>query len=293
MKLTSRIFTPVLTTLALAGLFQAALAQEPAPPDTRYGLFGWLDHRSEYGAGIFPEPFLTSDSDLEPDEARLDWLHTEAGSRQNDRVKAEVEKSFGLMTLEIEIPYEREKMPGETVQGVGNVDVGARYPFYQFVSAHGLVDSTFGGALEVGIPVNSPVRRNAELVPKIFNDLKVGEHFTLQTVLGHSTLFGGGEEGGAQAFEYGLVFGYTLRHHELPLPGVREFIPMFELNGTTALNQGQGGRNSLLGVAGFRVNLKAIGRVQPRLGVGFVFPVDKNARTDVHWGVTTSLVFQY
>ena len=51
--------------------------------------------------------------------------------------------------------------------------------------------------------------------------------------------------------------------------------------------------NSVLGNAALRVNLKAIGRVQPRLGLGFVFPLDQNAHTDVHCGVFTSLVFEY
>jgi hypothetical protein len=38
---------------------------------TRYGLFDLLDHRSVYGQGVFPEPFLVDDSDLETNEARL------------------------------------------------------------------------------------------------------------------------------------------------------------------------------------------------------------------------------
>src|SRR6266404_9557656 len=46
-----------------------------APPDTHYGLFNWLDHRSAYGQGAFPEPFLVDDSDLEVNELRLDWTH--------------------------------------------------------------------------------------------------------------------------------------------------------------------------------------------------------------------------
>jgi hypothetical protein len=147
--------------------------------------------------------------------------------------------------------------------------------------------------VEVGIPVNSDVSQNTELVPKIFNDLRVGEHFTLQTMFGYATLFGGGEEGGLQTFESGFVFGYTIQHQQLPLPGVEQFIPMFELVGNTQMNQGDAGRTSLLGDAGFRINLKTVGELQPRLGLGFVFPIDDNARADVHWGIITSLVFEY
>ena len=235
------------------------------------------------------------DSDLEVNEARLDWLHTKARRQQSDTVTAEVEKGFGLLTLEMEVPYERDVAAGEsTAQGIGNIDLGARYPFYQFVSANGFFDTTFGAAVEVGVPVNSAVSKNTEFVPKIFNDLRVGDHFTLQSIFGYSTLFGGGDDGGLQTFESGFVFGYTIQHSELPLPGVQQFIPMFELAGETADEQG-----------GFRPN-------QPRLempasastskpsdgcshgwDLDLSFRLNNNARADVHWGIVTSLVFEY
>lgn len=277
----------------------AAMTNEPTAAvssavvtDTRHGLFDGLDRRSEYGQGVFPEPFLVDDSDLEPGEARLDWLHTQAGGLKSDVVTAEVEKAFGLMTVELEIPYEYDTAPGATTRGFDNIDLGARYPFYQFVSPNGLVDSTFGAGIELGIPTESPVSQNTELVPKIFNDLKVGR-FTIQSVLGYSTLFGPGGEGGLQTFEYGFVFGCTIPHRELPLPDVLETIPVFELIGETELNHDNPGHNTLLGNAGFRFNLKAIGQVQPRPGIGFVFPLDNSARADTQWGVVASLVFQF
>jgi hypothetical protein len=260
---------------------------------TRYGLFDLLDHRSVYGQGVFPEPFLIDDSDLERNEARLDWLHTQGNNQHSDQITAEVEKGFGLMTLEIEVPYERDVDSGEVTRGVGNIDLGARYPIYQYVSSNGFVNTTFGTAIEVGIPTNSAVSKNTEVVPKVFNDLMLGEHFTLQSIIGYSTLFGPGEDGGLQTLEYGFVFGYTIQHDELPLPGVQQLIPMFELSGETALNHEDHGNSSLIADVGFRVNTKAIGRVQPRLGCAFVFPIGENARADVHWGFITSLVFEY
>ena len=48
------------------------------------------------------------DSGLEINEARLDWLHTEAGSQHSDIASAEVEKGFGLTTVELRVPYERD-----------------------------------------------------------------------------------------------------------------------------------------------------------------------------------------
>jgi hypothetical protein len=262
-------------------------------PGTRYGLFNGLDHRSWYNQGNFPEPFLVDDSGLEINETRLDWLHTGANNQQSDIASVEVEKGFGLLTVELRVPFERDATPGQVMQGIGNIEVGARHPFYQFVSANGFFDTTLGAAMEVGIPVDSAVSKNTELVPKIFDDLRIGENFTVQSLFGYSTLLGGGADSGLQKFEYGFVFGYSIDHRRLPLPGIQQLIPMFELKGEAPMNHDDAGRNSLLGNAAVRVNLNTIGRVQPRLGLGFVFPMNSNARADVHWGIFTSLVFEY
>jgi hypothetical protein len=280
----------------MAGFIPARLFADGQPAsadtDTRYGLFGWLDHRSEYGQGVFPEPFLVDDSDQEDNEARLDWLHTSSGTGHTDIIHPEVETGFGLLTVEVEAPYERDVNNGVVTEGMDNIDLGARYPFQQYVSPNGLLDSTFGAGVEVGIPTGSAVSKNAELVPKVFNDLKIS-NFTLQSIVGYSTLFGPGEDGNLRTFEYGFVFGYTIPHKQLPLPGVEQLIPVFEFQGATELNKADAGHDSLLGNAGFRLNLKAIGRVQPRLGFGYVFPVDSGANQDVHCGFITSLVFEY
>ncbi len=267
-------------------------AQDAATTDTRYGLFNWLDHRSDYGQGAFPEPFMVDDSDLETSEFRLDWLHTAAGGAHSDIGTAEIEKGFGQLTLELEVPYERDVADGATTEGMANIDVGARYPFYQFVSPGGLVDTTFGAAVEVGIPTTSEVSHNTELVPKVFDDLKLG-NFSVQSILGYSMLFGPGDDGGLDTVEYGFVFGYTIPHKTLPLPGIAQLIPVFELSGETTLNKGEAGQNSLTADIGLRANLKAIGRIQARPGVVFVFPVDNGAREQTHWGIMTSLVFEF
>jgi hypothetical protein len=261
-------------------------------PDTRYGLWNLLDHPSSYGQGAFPEPFLVDDSDLEASELRLDWLRTRGDGTTSDRGKAELEKGFGLVTLELEVPYERNSAPDATTEGFDNINLGARCPFYQFVSPGGFIDLTLGSAIEVGVPTGSSVSKNTELVPKLFGDLKVW-NFTLQSVIGYSTLFGPGDAGGLRKFEYGFVFGYTIEHKVLPLPGVQRLIPVFEISGETELNKNDPGFNTVLGNAAIRVNLNAIGPVQPRLGLGFVFPMNENARQDVHSGVFTSLVFEY
>ena len=261
--------------------------------NTRYGLFGLLDHRSAYGQGVFPEPFLVDDSDLEVNEARLDWFHSGVANAHSDVITGEVEKGFGLMTLEVEVPYEREAVGGNVIEGFDNIDLGARYPLAQYVSPDGFIDTTVGAGIEVGIPPNSSISRNGEWVPKIFDDLKLGDHFTLQSIFGYSVLSGGGEDGGLQNFEYGFVLGYTIPHDELPIPGVQDLIPVVEFSGATQLNHEDHGANSVLANVAFRANLKTIKGIQPRLGLGFVFPITNDARQDTHWGVYTSLVFEY
>lgn len=271
----------------------AQTKSQPNEVETHYGLFNALDHRSSYGQGVFPEPFLVDDSDLEINEARLDWVHTKAHGATGDEVTAEIEKGFGPVTLEGEFHYERDKGGGQVIDGIGNIDLGARVPFYQYVSSSEFIDLTLGTAIELGIPVHSSVSKNTELVPKVFEDLRIGEHLTLQGITGYSMLFGGGEEGGAQAWEYGIDLGYSFKHNQLGIPHVQQLVPMFEMSGETALNHGESGHTSLIGLAGIRVMTDAIGRVQPRLGVGFFFPMNSNARDDVHWGIATSLVFEY
>ncbi len=261
--------------------------------ETRHGLFDWLDSRSAYGQGAFPEPFLVDDSDEEINEARLDWFHSEGAGQQNDFTTAEVEKGFGTVTLEIEVHYERDAENDEITRGFDNVDLGGRLPVYQFVSESGFVDTTFGAGIEAGIPVNSALSKNAEFVPKGFDDLRLGGHFTLQSIFGWSKLYGSGNEGGLETFEYGFDFGWTIRHQDLPLPGVQQLIPILELSGGTELNKDTPGHNSLLANLALRANLDTIGRVQPRLGFGVVLPVDSGAREEQRWGIFTSLVFEY
>ncbi len=261
------------------------------PENTRYGLLGVLDSRSQYGLGVLPEPFLVDDSDLEVNELRLDTINTRLGPQHADLFKMELEKGFGPVTFELELLYERDSSSGLVSEGVNSVNLGARVPIYQFVS--GPVDTTIGIGAEVALPVNTSRSRNTEVVPKIFDDLIVGEHFTLQAIFGYSTLFGPGPDRNAQTFESGFVFGYAFQHEELPLPDVQKFIPMFELKGETRVNKRDTGRTNLLGDAGFRANLKAIGPVQPRLGFSFIFPLNDLARSDQHWGTITSLVFDF
>jgi hypothetical protein len=120
----------------------------------------------------------------------------------------------------------------------------------------------------------------------------LGEHLTVQTIAGYSALYGGDEDG-IHTLEYGVTVGYTISRKDLAIPGVKQLIPIFEVAGEKQLNKEDSGQNSLVGNAGFRVNLKSWGVTQPRLGMGYVFPLNSTAREDLHWGVVSSLVFEF
>jgi hypothetical protein len=79
-----------------------------------------------------------------------------------------VEKGFGMLTLEIDVPFECNVEGGDVSQSIGNIDLGARYPFYQFVSTKGFWDITFGSAVELGVPTQSAVSKKNGAGPENF-----------------------------------------------------------------------------------------------------------------------------
>jgi hypothetical protein len=265
----------------------------------RFGPFGLFDHRSVVGTGFYPEPFLVDEGDVDR-EVALSWIHQEGHHAVSDDVTAEIEWSFGQLTFELEAPYERDYSntvdPDTGVktvdrdEGIGSPSIAARHPIWEWVSANGNVDNALIGACEVAFPSNSRVGKTTEIVPGIFDLLRVGDHFGLQIHAGYSTLYGG-DENNQQTFEYSADFSYNFDATQISLPRhVVGLVPMIELAGERPLNKGDT-TNDLTGVIGGRINLESFGPASPRFGVGYVFPVDKGARDDFHWGVAVSLVF--
>jgi hypothetical protein len=262
--------------------------------NARFGLFDWLDHRSAYYQDCFPQALIVDDTSPEPEgELELSYLHTAAAAQHSDLISAEIQKSIGLVTLELEVPYERFTDSDGTAKGIGNLEVAARCPVYQYVSANGFFDDTLGGFGGIGIPVYSQVSRNTELEGGVFNDTKLGEHFTIQTVLGYDQLFGGGDDGGSEEFDYGLVFAWGVSHAEMPVPGIEKFTPMFEVDGDLGLNQDEAGQNSVLGSMGFRVDLRPVAGLEPSLAMSYVFPMSSAARDEVHWGMALNVTIEF
>jgi hypothetical protein len=298
--------TPVALVLTIAFTSTIAMADEStsstndqSAAETRLGggIFGWLDPQSAYSQEFFSQPLLVDDTGLEKDgELELNYLHTSADDQHSDIETAEFQKSFGWLTLELGVPYERDYDSGDVSQGLGNIEIGARYPIYQSHSAGRFFDNTLGIAMDLGIPVSSEVSHNAELEPKVFDDLKIGGQFSIQTVLGYSALLRGSDNsgnGGQETFEYGIAFAYDFPNSRLPLPGVQQLTPLFEIVGEKGLNEDESGQNSLLGSIGFRLDLKPIAELQPSVGLGYVFPFDNAAQAEVHWGIVTSLIFEF
>jgi len=262
--------------------------------NARFGMFDWLDHRSGYYQDCFPQALIVDDTSLEPGgELELSYLHTAAGSQHSDFMSAELQKSIDLVTFELEVPYERFTDSSGAARGIGDVEFHARCPLYQYVSGNGFFDNTLGPIGGVGIPVYSQVSRNTELEGGLFDDVKLGDHFTIQTVLEYDKLFGGGADGGSEEFDYGLVFAWCVSHKEMPVPGLERFTPMFEVDGDLGLNQAEAGQNSVLGSMGFRVDFRSIVGFEPSLALSYVFPMSSAARNEVHWGIAMNFTIGF
>jgi hypothetical protein len=285
-------------SLSLVFVHRAAAADPDDVPSgtnstARYGLFDWLDHRSQYTQEVFPETFLVNDMAQEDTEFEFNYLHTKARGEQTDTGIFEVQQGIGLLTFEAEMPYEWKSGPSQTVEGIAPIELGARYPLYQFVSDNRFVDATFGPALEGGIPVHLALGRDAEFTPEIFNALVLGKHFTLTTVLGYEMLFDGKDENdGERSFEYGLSSGYSIPCGS-SVPGVKQLIPMFEVVGERGFNRDEAGQNNVLCDAGLRIKFNRIGDLHPNMGLAYIVPIDKLARAGLHQGVYASLILEF
>jgi len=298
-----------LTAVAVAALVGAllpriSLGQETtAPSSDRYGPFNLLDRHSTYGKYWFPEPLRTGEVDVD-NEIRVDYFHAEKRDKQSDEVQFELEKSFGLVTLEVAAGYEsaREREFDDdsgtfhriSDEGLTNIELAGRFPFFQYVSADQAFDTTFVFGMELALPSGSDISRDTELVPSLANLTRLGEHVAIQTSAGYSMLIGP-EEGGLNTLEYAAVLGYELKHEQLPLPGVLTLWPLIELEGEVPLNHDDRGHNQLSGTAGFRINFDTIDGfpLQPRVGIGYTFPIDSGAREEFDWGIVTSLILEY
>jgi hypothetical protein len=307
----NKSFSIVLVATLVAAWSRPVRADSDDAPATRCGscLFSTLDSRSKYYGDSFPEPFRVEDTTLN-NELRFDWEHDENRGAIGNVMSAEVQKSVGIVTLEIQAPYLINTSSGNSTdrggdaddavvgssgrhraQGFGDIELAARLPLLQYVSSSSLVDNSVGFNLDCGIPTNTVVGKNAELSPGVFDDLAIGNHFTLQTLFSFTHTFGS-YSAGRGSFAYGLAFGYAIEDEEFAIPRVERLIPMLELVGNTTLDGRLAGHDALTGTAGLRAEFKPIGSIQPTFGVGYIFPIDSGGREQTRWGLFTSLTFE-
>jgi hypothetical protein len=289
----SSVFT-VSISLALCASYSALCLGEEPTSSNRYGFFGLLDHRSIYGQYWFPEPLHADESDVD-NEIRVDWFHAENKGRQQDVIHMEVEKSFGLLTLEVSPGYESDRSAFDpTEEGFTNIELGARYPIFQYVSPNQFFDTTLVFGMEIAPPSGSKISTDVEFVPKLFSLTRMGEHLSIQTGLGDSIQVGPVGRG-LSTIEYGVQFGYELTRSVLPLPGILSTVPILEFAGEHTVNHENAGLDQLFGTIGFRLNFDSISWLpaQPRIGLGYTFPIDQGARDEFNWGMVTSIVFEY
>ena len=285
----SKLLSAALIALALCPAMTSVARGED---ENRYGPFNAFDLRSKYNTSFFPEPLLADEMDADQ-EVRFNWLHTEKTNHRADEASVEIEKSFHLLTVEVEVPYEREveTEDGEKSrsEGVGSIEIAARHPFYQYSAPSRGIDLTLGARVELAIATNSEVSHDNEIVAGVYETLALGEHFSIQASAAYSALFGP-DEGGSQIVEYAVVLGYNfdIQSHVL-----WRITPVLELNGESGLNRDNRGDTELVGAAGAVFTFDSLGLVQPKWSIGYVFPVDEAARDEFRWGVVSSLIFEY
>lgn len=271
-------------------------------PQGRYGLFGLLDGRSAYGTDFYPEPLLADDGDMDR-ELRTSWFHAEGSGQQQDAITMEAEYSLETVTFEIDGGYERDvsyeqdddddPANRDTEQGWDSVDLAARCPVYQFVSDDGFLDNTVVAGISVGVPTHTAVSEPTELLPEAWDLLKLGDHLSLQGEIGYSMIIGSGEGSGQQTLEYAATLGYRMDLSRSHLPGITNLTPMLEIDGIDPVNKSDGGDDQLDGVVGCEIGFSSVSIAQPKLEIGYTFPIDAGARKDYQWGIVTSLILDF
>ena len=257
----------------------------------------FLDQRSRYGQDWFPQPLVAPNNDR-TQQVRTDWAHSD----QSDVVTTQVSANLDQFTLEAGLSYLHNHSVGlpadasfPSVQGDDGLDyfsLSARHPIYQFVSPHNFFDYTLVASFTVALPIQIKVNPDSQLIPRLSQLIRFGEHTSLQTSIGYSYLLGP-EHGGTSTIEYNGVLGYSLDQDDLPLIGITCTTPLLELKGEQGLSGEDSGINRVFGTLGIRLNLHTIGNYRPRLGFGYTFPLNQEARDVFHWAVITSFVLEF
>ena len=236
---------------------------------------------------------------------RWKWITCTAKKGASEKTRAT--RSFsgtviGQLTLAGEFGYDAEhqpKIPGgstdakdndtKQARGFENVDLAVYHPIFQAVSRDNRLDYTAAIRLDVGIPTDTAVSgSDVQLTPYLGQLLRVGEHVSVETWTGAEFTIAPHQ---TDQFIYGASFGYQLTHKQMSLPFTESVTPLFELDGRTPFSHP--GQDALFGVVGLNWQFTGKGNWQPRLGLGYQFPIDQGARDQLHWGIITQIFLQF
>ena len=287
----------LLFTVAMLAMSVAVSALAQSQPVEQANSYAFLDQHSRYGHDWFPQPLVAPELDRSQ-QVREDWNHAE----NSDVLDAQVDASIGMLTLEARVPYIHDQSAGlladttlptsQEEDGLGLCSLSARHPVYQYVSPDDYFDYTLIASFTVAWPTQTKVNPDTNISPRLSQLIRFGEHASLQTSIGYTNLIGP-ERGGNATLEYNGVLGYSLDQDDLPLLGITCTTPLLELKGEQGLSGEDSGINRIFGTLGVRLNLHPMGNYRPRLGFGYSFPVNQEAREVFRWAIITSLVLEF
>jgi hypothetical protein len=262
-----------------------------SPQSTRYFL-GLLDSRSSYGHDFFHDPLIGPEFDAEQ-QIELDYAHAEAaGFRENDIDAGFQWNPIGQLTFAGEFGWDSEHQftpdggdgddpENENSSGFENVDLAVYHPIFQFVTSDNLLDYSAVVRFDISIPTRTPVSStDVQLTPFIGHLLRIGQHLSLEAWTGPQFIIAPNQ---INTLIYGGSFGYIIPHNDFPIPFTDQLTPIFELDGQAPFSPS--GAESLFGVAGFQLSFKSIDEAQPQIEIGYQFPLDSGARSQLHWGI--------
>ncbi len=266
---------------------------------TRY-FFGLLDHRSKLAKGFFPGTFLAANVAAQR-EVAMTWYHFETGHQQLDLFYNEFKWGMDQWTVELQAPYQHEHVsfpdaaPGEPTSrnfdGMANFAIIMRAPIYQYVSKHDSIDYSLVPGLEIDPPSGSTVSTGTVISPRIMQAIGLGNHLSIMTSLGMSFLTGP-HQGGEKDLTWDTVPGYNIYHRNLPIPGISDITPVFEIVGSDPLSGSNVGQQSISTIFGLEINPEPKwGYLTPYLGIGAGPALTSAARHSGDWVLSAYVAF--
>ncbi len=266
---------------------------------SRY-FFGLLDHRSKLAKGFFPGTFLAVNVAAQR-EIALTWYHFERGNEQLDLFYNEFKWGLDQWTIEFQSPYQHEHVsyPGaapdeptsRNFDGLANFAIVMRSPIYQYVSKNGNFDYSLVPGLEIDPPSGSAVSTGTTLSPRLMQAIALSDHFSVMTSVGLSFLTGS-HQGGQKNLTWDTVLGYNIYHKDLPLPGIADITPVFEIVGSDPVSGVDVGRQSITTLFGVEINPEPQwGYLTPYIGVGAGPAITSTARRGGDWVLSAYVAF--